>query len=84
MMDIQKLLPFILRHENVAVIEHGVLYITDRQSYPFEIRRVACSDASETADAIRRMVTQGGRSPRGSPPCNGADGDEEGKGQRCL
>ena len=60
MMDIQKLLPFILRHENVAVIEHGVLYITDRQSYPFEIRRVACSDASETADAIRRMVTQGG------------------------
>ncbi len=60
MRDIQSLLPFILRHENVASCEDGVLMIMDRRCYPFENKRVACHDAAETAEAIRNMVTQGG------------------------
>ncbi|MGN0907351.1 MAG: translation initiation factor 2 [Bullifex sp.] len=60
MRDISPLLPFILRHENVAVTDGDALYITDRRSYPFERKRVKCHDAFEAADAVRNMVTQGG------------------------
>ena len=60
MRDIRPLLPFILRHENVAVTDGEALYVTDRRCFPFERNKVKCVDAYETADAVRNMVTQGG------------------------
>lgn len=58
--EINQLLPFLLRRENVARYEDGVVVIGDRRKYPFERAFVRCSSVEEVARAIEEMVTQGG------------------------
>ena len=55
-----ELLPFILKRDNVARYEDGVVYIGDRRKYPFEKTFVRCEDVEDVARAIENMVTQGG------------------------
>ena len=59
-MNIEKLLPSVLRHENIARIEDDVLLIGDRRKLPFSREFYKAYDASDAACAIRMMVTQGG------------------------
>lgn len=54
------MLPFILKRENVARYEAGVVVIGDRRKYPFEQAFVRCPDVESVARAIETMVTQGG------------------------
>lgn len=56
----QDLLPYILRHRNIARLDDRDIYITDRRAYPFEKKEVKCSGYMDVAKAIRMMVTQGG------------------------
>ncbi|MBI9050833.1 MAG: S-methyl-5-thioribose-1-phosphate isomerase [Anaerolineaceae bacterium] len=58
--EINEMLPFLLRLENVARYEDGIVVIGDRRKYPFEKSFVYCSTVEETAIAIEEMVTQGG------------------------
>ncbi len=58
--QVNALLPFLLRRENVARYEEGVVVIGDRRAYPFERVFVRCSDVESVARAIEDMVTQGG------------------------
>ncbi len=58
--EINELLPFILRRENVARYEDGRVMIGDRRKYPFEKAFVTCHSVEEVAKAIEDMVTQGG------------------------
>ncbi len=51
-------LAFILRFENIAWYDNGVVTILDRRVYPMEIKYVKCSTHFEVAHAIRDMVTQ--------------------------
>ena len=54
-----KLLPFILKPENIARFESGQVFIFDRRKYPFEQSFVSCASISDVAMAIKGMVTQG-------------------------
>ena len=47
-----------LRYENIAWYEDGVVRILDRRIYPIEVIKVECRTHQEVADAIRDMVTQ--------------------------
>ncbi|NOX61664.1 MAG: S-methyl-5-thioribose-1-phosphate isomerase [Chloroflexi bacterium] len=58
--EIDALLPFLLRRDNVARYENGVVFIGDRRKYPFEKRFVRCETVECVARAIENMVTQGG------------------------
>lgn len=58
--EINALLPFLLRRENVARYEEGTIIIGDRRKYPFEVTFVNCTDVESAARAIEDMVTQGG------------------------
>ncbi len=58
--EINDLLPFLLRRENVARYEDGCVIIGDRRKYPFERAFVRCADVESVARAIEEMVTQGG------------------------
>jgi methylthioribose-1-phosphate isomerase len=58
--EINQLLPFILRRENVARYEDGAVIIGDRRKYPFEQAFVRCETLESVAKAIEDMVTQGG------------------------
>lgn len=58
--EINQLLPFLLRRENVARYEDGEVVIGDRRKYPFERAFVRCASLEEVARAIEDMVTQGG------------------------
>ena len=58
--DIDELLPFILKRNNVARYEDGKVLIGDRRKYPFEKAFYECRDVEEVAEAIETMVTQGG------------------------
>ena len=58
--EINALLPFLLRRENVARYEDGAVIIGDRRKYPFEQAFVRCPDVESVARAIEEMVTQGG------------------------
>lgn len=58
--EINAMLPFLLRRENVARYEDGVVWIGDRRKYPFERVFVRCEDVECVACAIEDMVTQGG------------------------
>ena len=51
-------LAFMLRYENVAWYEDGVVRILDRRVYPTEIVYVECKTHKEVAKAITDMVTQ--------------------------
>jgi len=57
---LDNLLPFVLKRDNVARYEDGVVYIGDRRSYPFEKEFLRCDDVEDVARAIEDMVTQGG------------------------
>ncbi|MEN8173697.1 MAG: s-methyl-5-thioribose-1-phosphate isomerase [Chloroflexota bacterium] len=57
---LDKLLPFVLKRQNVARYEDGVVYIGDRRKYPFEKEFLRCDDVEDVARAIEDMVTQGG------------------------
>ena len=57
---LNKLLPFILKRDNIARYEDGVVYIGDRRKYPFEKEFLRCDDVEDVARAIEGMVTQGG------------------------
>ncbi len=54
------LLPFVLKRDNVARYEDGVVYIGDRRKYPFTEEFLRCDDVESVARAIEDMVTQGG------------------------
>jgi methylthioribose-1-phosphate isomerase len=54
------LLPFVLKRDNVARYEDGVVYIGDRRKYPFEKVFYRCAEIEDVARAIEKMVTQGG------------------------
>ena len=58
--ELDNLLPFVLKRDNVARYEDGVVYIGDRRKYPFEKEFVRCEDVEDVARAIEDMVTQGG------------------------
>lgn len=51
-------LAFMLRYENVAWYEDGVVRILDRRVYPAQIRFEICKTHREVAQAITDMVTQ--------------------------
>ena len=57
---LDNLLPFVLKRDNVARYEDGVVYIGDRRKYPFEKEFLRCDDVEDVARAIEGMVTQGG------------------------
>jgi len=58
--NLNKVLPTILKKENIAKIEDGFLLIGDRRKYPFSMSFVECKTIEEVCDAIKGMVTQGG------------------------
>jgi len=58
--EINALLPFLLRRENVARYEDGEVVMCDRRAYPFEETFYRCKDVETAAIAIEDMVTQGG------------------------
>ena len=58
--EINALLPFLLRRENVARYEDGAVVMCDRRKYPFEKAFHRCHDVEDAARAIEDMVTQGG------------------------
>ena len=58
--EIDAMLPFLLKRDNVARYEEGVVYIGDRRKYPFEKSFVRCETVECVARAIESMVTQGG------------------------
>ncbi len=51
---------FLLRYENVAWYEDGVVRILDRRIYPVRTEYVTCKTHGEVAQAIADMVTQSG------------------------
>jgi len=53
-------LAFMLKYENVAWYQDGVVRILDRRVYPHKVEYVACKDYREVAQAITDMVTQSG------------------------
>ena len=58
--SVDDLLPPFLKHENIAYIRGGSLFIRDRRNLPLEICDVECRSTEEAAQAIKAMVTQGG------------------------
>jgi methylthioribose-1-phosphate isomerase len=58
--EINQMLPWLLRRENVAIYQDGKVIIGDRRKYPFEKVFVSCTTVEEIAKAIEDMVTQGG------------------------
>ncbi len=53
-------LAFMLKYENVAWYQDGVVRILDRRVYPRKVEFVVCKDYREVAQAIAEMVTQSG------------------------
>lgn len=51
-------LAFLLRYENVAWFENGIVRILDRRIYPTEVKFVECRTYQEVSQAIHDMVTQ--------------------------
>lgn len=49
---------FILKYENIAWYDNGVVRILDRRIYPIEVKFVECRTYNEVAQAISDMVTQ--------------------------
>jgi len=58
--EVNNMLPFLLRRENVARYEDGAVVIGDRRKYPFTKEYFVCKDVETVAKAIEDMVTQGG------------------------
>lgn len=53
-------LAFLLRYENIAWYENGIVRVFDRRTYPAEEKFVECRTHQEAAKAISDMVTQSG------------------------
>ena len=53
-------LGFLLKYENIAWYQDGVVNILDRRVYPRKLEFVVCKDYNEVAEAIADMVTQSG------------------------
>lgn len=53
-------LPFLLRYENIAHYDDGIVWILDRRIYPAREDFVRCADYRQVAKAIADMVTQSG------------------------
>ncbi len=53
-------LAFLLRYENIAWYEDGVVRILDRRIYPIKTQFVKCTTHTQVAKAIADMVTQSG------------------------
>lgn len=53
-------LAHLLRYENIAWYEDGMVRILDRRVYPYEKKSVECQTHQEVAQAITDMVTQSG------------------------
>jgi methylthioribose-1-phosphate isomerase len=53
-------LAFMLKYENVAAYQDGVVKILDRRVYPGSVEYVTCHDFTRVAQAISDMVTQSG------------------------
>ena len=51
-------LAYMLRYENIAWYEEGIVRILDRRIYPIRTEHVICRTSGEVAEAIARMVTQ--------------------------
>ena len=58
--SVEDLLPPFLRHDSIAYVKDGSLFVRDRRKLPLEIADVECRTTEEAADAIKAMVTQGG------------------------
>ena len=71
---LDELLPFVLKRDNVARYEDGVVYIGDRRKYPFTKAFVRCAEVEDVARAIEDMVTQGGGTVGRRGLCNGDGG----------
>ena len=53
-------LAYMLKYENIAWYQDGVVRILDRRIYPRKVEFVICKDYNEVAQAIADMVTQSG------------------------
>ncbi len=53
-------IPFLVRPENIARYEEGIVWILDRRVYPMEKKFVRCETFEDVARAIEEMVTQSG------------------------
>lgn len=51
-------LAFMLRYENIASYEEGVVRILDRRVYPTTLRFEVCQSVMDVRNAIKNMVTQ--------------------------
>ena len=51
-------LAFMLRYENIASYEEGIVKILDRRVYPTTIRFEVCEGIMDVRNAIKNMVTQ--------------------------
>lgn len=49
---------FLLKYENVAWYQDGLVRILDRRTYPYDLKFVECKTFEEVAQAIKDMVTQ--------------------------
>jgi len=58
--ELDQMLPFVLKRDNVARYEDGQVLIGDRRKYPFSKEFIRCEDVECVAQAIENMVTQGG------------------------
>jgi methylthioribose-1-phosphate isomerase len=58
--EINEMLPFVLRLENIGRYEVDSVVFCDRRKYPFEQEFMRCRDVESVATAIEQMVTQGG------------------------
>ncbi len=79
--QVNALLPFLLRRENVARYEEGVVVIGDRRAYPFERAFVRCPDVESVARAIEGMGHPGGR-PDCCVVCDGTRRARSGRAAR--
>ena len=50
-------LAFMLRYENIASYEEGIVKILDRRVYPTTIRFEVCESIMDVRNAIKNMVT---------------------------
>ena len=51
-------LAFMLRYENIASYEEGIVKILDRRVYPTTLRFEVCESIMDVKNAIKNMVTQ--------------------------
>ncbi len=58
--QIDRVMPFLLRRENITRYEDGAVLIFNRRDYPRKKEFLHCTDVEAVAQAIEQMITQGG------------------------